>query len=222
MAIDIVRAIPSDASSIVPVGLRAFEADRLNQELELRHLRDLTPTQQNEHLQWRIKRNERRMTGADKYWFKAVDSETGNPVGYTGMVPAKKESPETTTAASINDIFTEVPATIDLELYAVLERTLEEVKKRHMGDRDDFWCKCALLVLIGILSDSLLQSSPPWLYFRSIKARASPSAFYSKRPSSQMPWDKTFTWNQRRVQSDCTRVLGSKYWKNSLSEIRFQ
>lgn len=138
MTIDIVRAIPSDASSIVPVGLRAFEADRLNQELELRHLRDLTPTQQDEHLQWRIKRNERRMTGSDRHWFKAVNSETGSPVGYTGMTPPEKASPDTT---NLEAIFSEVPASIDLELYSVLSRKLEEVIKRHMRDRDDYWCK---------------------------------------------------------------------------------
>lgn len=138
MTIDIVPATPEDASTLVPIGLLAFSKDPLNRAIE--KYADLTPAQRSEHLQWRIGRSKLRMTGPRKHWFKAIDSETGNLVGYTGAAaPEKEEQPKTTT--SILEHLTEAPATIDRELAAAAERELEEVKKRNVGDRKDLWCK---------------------------------------------------------------------------------
>jgi hypothetical protein len=136
MAITILPATSSDVVPLTIVGLQAFADDPLNKALE--KFAELDPAQRSEHLQWRTQYNLRRMTGPGKFWFKAVDSATGELVGYVGMVGPKRTRPE---PPKIDENHAEVPANVDVELLGVFERTCEEMRKRHMGERDDYWCE---------------------------------------------------------------------------------
>lgn len=79
------------------------------------------------------------MTGPGKFWFKAVDSATGNLVGYVGMLAPKKTRPEP--ESSVDEWHASAPANTDLELFAVFVGKLEEMQEKLMGGRDDYWCK---------------------------------------------------------------------------------
>jgi len=146
MTIDIVPATGPDAASLTSVGLQAFSTDPLNAALE--SYSSLDPTQRSEYLQWRTERNRRRMTGPGKFWFKAVDSATGNLVGYVGMLAPERSRPEPETP---DDWFASTPANADLELFGVFVGKLEEMKEKVMGARDDYWCKFASSKQVGSL-----------------------------------------------------------------------
>lgn len=148
MTIDIVPATGSDVGPLTVVGLQAFADDPLNKALE--KVSELNPTQQSEHLQWRTQYNLRRMTVPGKHWFKAVDSATGNLVGYVGMLAPKKTRAEM--PSDVDESRAEVPANVDVELLAVFERKCEEMQKRHMEGRDDYWCKTSSYAVVGSFS----------------------------------------------------------------------
>jgi len=139
MAIDIVPATGSDVGPLTIVGLQAFADDPLNKALE--KVSELNQTQRSEHLEWRTQYNLRRMTGTGKFWFKAVDSANGHLIGYVGMLAPKNTRPEN--PSGVDESRAEVPANVDVGLLSVFERKCEEMRERHMGDRDDYWCKCA-------------------------------------------------------------------------------
>lgn len=145
MAIDIVLATGSDVGPLTIAGLQAFADDPLNKALE--KVSELNPTERSTHLQWRTQYNLRRMTGPGKFWFKAVDSATGNLVGYVGMLAPKETRPEV--PSDTDGSHAEVPANVDVELLAVFERKCEEMQKRHMAGRDDYWCKTLYGAAVG-------------------------------------------------------------------------
>jgi hypothetical protein len=146
MPIEILPATGSDVSALTIVGLQAFANDPLNKALE--KVAELDPTQRSEHLQWRTQYNLRRMTGPGKFWFKAVDSATGDLVGYVGMVAPKESRPEPVKA---DESRAEVPANVDLGLLGAFERKCEEMQKRHMGEWDDYWCESVSCTVVDSL-----------------------------------------------------------------------
>jgi GNAT superfamily N-acetyltransferase len=150
MTITILLATVSDAASLTSVGLQAFSTDPLNKALE--NYSALDPTQRSEYLQWRTERNLDRMTGSGKFWFKAVDSATGDLVGYVGMLAPKKTRPEP--ESSVGEWHASAPANTDLELFAVFVGKLEEMQERLMGGRDDYWCKFCREVMFGGLANA--------------------------------------------------------------------
>ena len=82
------------------------------------------------------------MTGPGKFWFKAVDSTTGDLVGYVGMLAPKKTRPEP--EGSVDGWHASAPANTDLALFAVFVGKLEEMQEKLMGRRDDYWCEFCL------------------------------------------------------------------------------
>ncbi|KAM0719282.1 hypothetical protein Q7P37_005187 [Cladosporium fusiforme] len=146
MAITILPALPSDSATLTPIGLLAFANDPLNAAMV--KASTSTPSQLDEHLQWRIKRNERRMQGAGKFWFKAVDSETGEMIGYTGILAPEAGVKFNNVAVGAGSVEAEggMPEIIDREWLVVWEGIMEELKERHLKGRDDYWYVCSMVV----------------------------------------------------------------------------
>jgi hypothetical protein len=136
MAITILPVTPSDAPSLTSLGLQAFSTDPLNAALE--KYSTLDPTQRSEYLSWRTERNRRRMTGPGKFWFKAVDSATGNLVGYVGMLAPERSRPG---PEAVDEGLASAPANADMALWGDFVGRLEEMRERCMGGRGDYWCK---------------------------------------------------------------------------------
>ena len=136
--IDIVSANGTDAAVLTRLGTRAFANDLINDRVN--NTVNLTPEQVEEHVLWRIKRNERRIGSPSSHWFKAIDSETGKAVGYTGIQEPETESGKAA-GADTND--TGMPAMMDRELYAQIGETTKGLKEKCLGERKDFWCKFA-------------------------------------------------------------------------------
>lgn len=150
MAIDILPANHNDAPKLVPIGIRAFEHDELHGRLE--SLEGLSSAELDEHMQWRIARNVRRMAGPHDFWYQAIDTETGEPVGYTGVLAPEKGKTKGTLAGDAAELA--MPACINKEVHDLLGETFDRVRKQHMGDRDDYWCKFVSFYLQILHSDS--------------------------------------------------------------------
>jgi len=143
MTITIVPATVSDARDLTFTGLQAFSSDPLNKALE--NYSSLNPTQRSEYLAWRTERNLDRMIGPGRFWFKAVDSATGDLVGYVGMLAPKKTRPEPESEAA-DEWHASAPANTDLELFSVFIEKLEEMQEKLMGARDDYWFVSSMAV----------------------------------------------------------------------------
>jgi hypothetical protein len=124
----------TDASVLTRVGYKAFADDLLNKRLY--NLEDATPAQIEADLQWRISRNEKRMHGAGSHWFKAIEPATGKAVGYCGILAPEKGKPK---GLDVDD--TKTPETMNHELLAVIGAKGKELREKHVGKRDDYWCK---------------------------------------------------------------------------------
>ena len=131
---DIVPIDQGDADPLTRIGYQAFADDLLNKRLY--NLIDPTPEQLEEDLQWRIGRNDRRMHSAGSHWFKAIETATGKPVGYSGIVAPEKGKPK-----GFDTDDTAMPATLNKELYAIIGEKGKALRKQHLGDRDDYWCE---------------------------------------------------------------------------------
>jgi hypothetical protein len=138
MTITILPATVSDAASLTSTGLQAFATDPLNKALE--NYSALNPTQRSEYLQWRSERNLRRMTGSGKFWFKAVDSASGDLVGYVGMLAPERSRPEPE-SDGVDEGLANAPTNADMVLFGVFVGRLEEMRERLMGGRGDYWCE---------------------------------------------------------------------------------
>ena len=202
MTVTILPATVSDARALTSTGLQAFSTDPLNKALE--NYSALDPTQRNEYLQWRTERNLDRMTGPGKFWFKAVDSTTGDLVGYVGMLAPKKTRPEP--ERSVDEWHASAPANTDLELFATFVRKLEEMQEELMGGGRiigvSFAFLTRLLPVWRFPADGL-QLCHPWLFTQTIKARGLPSDFCSEGLSLRTRQGKMFTSNRRPVPRDC-------------------
>jgi hypothetical protein len=135
MAVKIIPADHNDAPRLVPIGVRAFKNDELHSRLE--NLEGLTAAELDEHMQWRIARNVRRMAGPDDHWYQAIDTETGEPLGFTGIMAPEKGKKKGLLDA---DTGMELPACINREVHKMVGEVSGQLRKQHMGDRDDYWC----------------------------------------------------------------------------------
>jgi hypothetical protein len=133
---DIVPIGERDASVLTRIGYKAFANDLLN--LRLYNLQDAAPTQVEDDLQWRIQRNEKRMYGSGSHWFKAIEATTGKAVGSCGILAPEKGKPK---GLDTTDN-TKLPETMSQDLWAVVGAKGKELREQHMGNRDDYWCKC--------------------------------------------------------------------------------
>jgi hypothetical protein len=133
---DIVPIGERDASVLTRIGYKAFANDLLN--LRLYNLQDAAPTQVEDDLQWRIQRNEKRMYGSGSHWFKAIEATTGKAVGSCGILAPEKGKPK---GLDTTDN-TKLPETMNQDLWAVVGAKGKELGEQHMGNIDDYWCKC--------------------------------------------------------------------------------
>jgi hypothetical protein len=131
---DIVPIGETDASVLTRIGYKAFADDLLNKRLY--NLEDATPAQIEQDLQWRIQRNEKRMHSSGSHWFKAIEPATGKAVGYCGILAPEKGKPKGLDADD-----TKMPETMNQELWAVIGAKGKELREKHVGKRDDYWCK---------------------------------------------------------------------------------
>jgi len=131
---NIVPIDQGDADPLTRIGYRAFADDLLNKRLY--NLVDATPSEIEEDLQWRINRNGRRMHSAGSHWFKALEIATGKPVGYCGILAPEKGKPK-----GLDTDDSVMPVTMNTELYAVIGEKGKVLRKQHLGERDDYWCK---------------------------------------------------------------------------------
>lgn len=140
MAISILPATLADVRIMMPTGVKAFSSDPLNRAIE--NVDKATPEQRQDYLEWRIARNEKRMTGPGKHWFKAVDTDSGAIVGYTGIMAPEAESVNGLPEGKEPELNAATAAIMNKELYGEVERKLGEARERCMGARKDYWCKC--------------------------------------------------------------------------------
>ena len=149
MAIKIIPAHHNDAPRLVPIGIRAFKNDELHSRLE--NLEGLTPAELDAHMQWRIARNVRRMEGPHDHWYQAIDTETGEPLGYTGILAPEKGKTKGLISA---DVAAELvmPSCINKEIHDMVAETSDRLRKEYMGDRDDYWCMLSTYLVMCALS----------------------------------------------------------------------
>lgn len=135
MSITILPALPTDAATITPIGVLAFANDVFNARLAKPNG---TPAQHEEYLQWRIRRNERRMAKPGGTWFKAVDAETGEVVGCTGL---QAPGPEEGEGEANGEVQEAEPEIFNGEFMREWHEAMEKVRKECMGERQDYWCE---------------------------------------------------------------------------------
>lgn len=137
MTIEIVPASAADAPVLCPVGTLAFADDALNSHFG--RPSQLTAAQNEESLNWRIHRFKARAEGEGKFWFKAIDSDTGAVVGYSGIF-----SPEAVKqkAGSISQAAEALPSFMDATVIGQFEEKLEAFKKKVLGEGgNEVWCE---------------------------------------------------------------------------------
>lgn len=96
-------------------------------------LRSSTPEQLEEYKKWRSELFKARMSRAGKLFVKAVDDSTNAFVGYVGMFAPHTEPPAPSSIPR--------PAHLNPEISTELEVKMKSVKEKHVGERDDVWCK---------------------------------------------------------------------------------
>ncbi|GAM86997.1 hypothetical protein ANO11243_050180 [Dothideomycetidae sp. 11243] len=133
MTIEIHPATEQDAEELTPIAMAAFRNDVLNVKVEpiLSESNPATSEQRAEYVKYRTERLRNRLTGTDKYWYKAVDVDTGKAVGLTGIYGPTAEQG----AAADKPL-------PDPEANAVVEGVHAELtrcKKEFLGERQDVW-----------------------------------------------------------------------------------
>lgn len=136
MAITLLPATPEDSAAMIDAGMAAFANDKLS-NAQFR-INTATPEQLQEFRRWRIELSKERMTGPGKYWIKAIDQSNGSLVGYVGIYDPQAEVPDP------SSISIPKPADVNNEVDDELRTKMKAVKERHIGQRDDVWCKCLL------------------------------------------------------------------------------
>ncbi|KAL1589293.1 hypothetical protein WHR41_02294 [Cladosporium halotolerans] len=140
MSITILPALPTEAATITPIGVLAFANDVFNARLAKPNG---TPAQHEEYLQWRIRRNERRMAKPGGTWFKAVDAETGEVVGCTGV---QAPGPEEGEGEANGEVQEAEPEIFNGEFMREWHEAMEKVRKECMGERQDYWYVVSMVV----------------------------------------------------------------------------
>lgn len=150
---DIVPIDKGDNDPLTRIGYRAFDDDLLNKRLY--NLVDATPEQVEEDLQWRINRNGRRMfSGAGSHWFKAIETATGKPVGYCGILAPEKGKPK-----GLDTDDSVMPVTMNKELWALVGEKGKALRKQYLGERDDYWCESRPICPIRCHADRTVADS---------------------------------------------------------------
>ena len=146
MAIEVQPSGEEDASILVPLGIRAFADDAMNQKIF--DPATATAEQNKEHLEWRIERHKKRVRGVGRYYFKAIDEETGAVCGYSAvMSPEGKRGNvlEGTQGAGTGGVEeANLPVSTPKEtkdFLLAMDEKMKALKKDALGEREDVWCK---------------------------------------------------------------------------------
>lgn len=140
MTISILRADVSDAASTIDVGMRAFEDNALSQ-LTM-NLHTATPEQVQHWREWRTDMAKMRIDGPGRYYFKAVDDDTGEMLGFTGIY-----APEVYNAEAPGHAPTPAPDWINHEAENEFRTAQTAMSRKHLGERKDVWCQWFRLLL---------------------------------------------------------------------------
>lgn len=132
--ISIHPATPLDAANMVDLDLAAFADNPFVQKTF--HVAAASPAQLAEFRTWRTSILEHRMTGPGKRYYKAVDEETGDMVGYAGFYAPEGFDLESNWTSAVA-----MPAFIDVAGQREFREKSKAAKERWVGGRKDVWCE---------------------------------------------------------------------------------
>jgi hypothetical protein len=140
MTIQITPASPQDARDLSRLVVLGNANDAMF-TLIVSPERNATPEQKAEHMRWRTERTRFTMQRAGTHWFKAVDSSTGENVGFAGVVAPENEK------SAWDGKPTE---TMDEKWHKIYLEATTEKKEAALGGREDVWCKFLPVLLAKI------------------------------------------------------------------------
>ncbi|QIW95100.1 hypothetical protein AMS68_000618 [Peltaster fructicola] len=141
MGIKVEKATPEDAPALTRIGHHAFEND-VFQRKAIR-FDGANAAQTEEYWTWRIGRMRARLAKSDAHWHKAVDTDTGEIVGFTGIIEPNNAEIDEAFNAQHKD---HLPEIVDGPLFAEHAAKMSTTKERLLGDRNDFWYVPAMSV----------------------------------------------------------------------------
>lgn len=154
MTVEISPATPQDAEDLARLVILG-NADDAMFTLVVSPERNATPAQKAEQLRWRTERNRSNMQRAGAHWFKAIDTATGESVGFAGVVAPQSE--ESKWDGKLSE-------TMDEKWFKIYMGAVGDKKEALLGGREDVWCKfCVSLTVRDVLllvADSL-ETCPP-------------------------------------------------------------
>lgn len=132
MSVSILPCTIDDADAMITCGEQAFANDVLIKAI----FNPDTATREEIrlHHDYRTAVARKRLTGAGKYYFKAVDDTTGSLVGFVGMFDPQVD------VDSQSQIDVERPKCLNDEFDAKFRKALREAEAKVIGDRKDVWC----------------------------------------------------------------------------------
>ena len=125
MPLQISPSSPQDADDLTRLVVLG-NADDAMFTLIVSHERNATPAQRAEHLRWRTERTRMNMQRAGTHWFKAVDTLTGQSVGFAGVVAPQNEKSAWDGKLS---------ETMDEKWFAIYMQATKEKKEALLGGR---------------------------------------------------------------------------------------
>lgn len=139
MAIMVQLIVPADAIAMVTIGGLAFEGDPL--ESEAIRLDIATAEEREDYVEWRVARIMQRLAKPGSHWFKAVDAETGEMVGFSGIYDTRLGQDVTSfnQPSDVNSL--PFPKIVNKQMMDEHGKELEEKRVELMGNRADYWCR---------------------------------------------------------------------------------
>lgn len=131
MSIQISPASPHDAEDLARLVILG-NADDAMFTLVVSPERNATPAQQAEQLRWRTERNRSNMQRAGAHWFKAIDTTTGESVGFAGVVAPQSE--ESSWDGQLSE-------TMDETWFNIYMGAVGKKKEALLAGRGDVWCE---------------------------------------------------------------------------------
>ncbi|TKA77870.1 hypothetical protein B0A49_01848 [Cryomyces minteri] len=120
-----------DAEALVECGASAFRDDKLDNITFPTHLKD--SQNPNESHAWRAARTIDRMSGAGAHFLKVVDDDNGKAVGFAGWyAPGSGKE-------RVGDE-PQYPKSMDVEVHKEYVTKIQEMRKKILGERKDYWC----------------------------------------------------------------------------------
>ena len=158
MTVEISPASPQDAEDLARLVILG-NADDAMFTLVVSPERNATPAQKAEQLRWRTERNRSNMQRAGAHWFKAIDTATGESVGFAGVVAPQSE--ESKWDGKLSE-------TMDGKWFGIYMGTVGGKKEALLGGREDVWCEYFEFLLtigcscysFGTVADSFLKICP--------------------------------------------------------------